>query len=237
MNEGIEVFLNGGEKEGRKPEKLIRRIDSFLLDYGLAYSGVRNLYIPTEAVGRDHAVFAACDALKKADWLKDGLAYVSVMNQTDVCPLEQIRPDDMSEPSAAKLAYYEEYYRSSRELAHGIVVDEERKLRDGYISYLLAGKYGIRPDIYEALAGSPLRKVVKGRHAVQDGGTWRIKKGRRYSWTYSLKAPVVPGDILKVRTKKGQMYMCVEQIAYVTGEEFCDDYSAVIKHMKKRLKI
>lgn len=66
MNEGIEVFLNGGEKEGRKPEKLIRRIDSFLLDYGLAYSGVRNLYIPTEAAGRDHAVFAACDALKKA---------------------------------------------------------------------------------------------------------------------------------------------------------------------------
>ena len=137
----------------------------------------------------------------------------------------------------AEARYYEEYYRSSRELAHGIVVDEERKLRDGYISYLLAGKYGIRPDIYEALAGSPLRKVVKGRHAVQDGGTWRIKKGRRYSWTYSLKAPVVPGDILKVRTKKGQMYMCVEQIAYVTGEEFCADYSAVIKHMKKRLKI
>lgn len=237
MNEGIVVFLNGGEGEGRELEKLTRRIDSFLLDYGLAYSGVRNLYIPTEASGRDHAVFAACDALKKADWLEDRLAHVFIVNQMSVCPLEQIRTDDMSEPSAAKMAYYEEYYRSSRELAHGIAVDEEGKLRDGYISYLLARKYGLSPDIYETLAGSPLRKVVKGRHAVQDGETWRIKNGRRYSWTYSLKAPVVPGDILKVRTKKGQMYMCVEQITYVTGEEFCTDYSAVIKHMRKRLKI
>lgn len=236
MNEGIGVFLKGEEHEGRELEKLTGKIDRFLLEFGLAYSGVRNLYIPKEMAQRDHAVFAACDALKKADWLKDRLAYISIMNQTDVCPLEQIRLDDMSEPSAAKLKYYEAYYRSSRELAHGIVVDEERKLRDGYTSYLIARKYGIRPDIYEAFAGSPLRKVVRGHHAVQDKGTWRIKNGRRYSWIYSLKTPVVFGDILKVRTEKGQMYMCVEQIDYVTGEEFCAVYSDVIKHMKTRLE-
>lgn len=232
MNEGMMIFLNGEEEL----EKLIGRIDEFLLDFGIAYSGVRNLYIPTETADRDHAVFAACDALKNADWLKDRLAWTSIMNRTDTCPLDQIRLDDMTDPSPGKLKYYEKYYLSSHELAHGIVVDEERKLRDGYTSYILARKYGICADIYEAFAGCPLRKVVMGRHVLQDKGAWKIKGEKRYSWTYSLKAAVVPGDILKVQTKKGQMYMCVDRIAYVTGEEFCAKYSAVMKHMKKRLK-
>ncbi len=237
MNEGIAVFLNGRENEGRKLEKLIRRIDDFLLDFGLTYSGIMNLYTPTAEEDRDHAVFAARNALHNAEWLKDRLAYVSIANQTNACPLEQIRLDNMAEPSAAKLNYYEAYYQSSHELAHGIVVDEEKRLRDGYISYLLARKYGIRPEIYEAFSIRPLRKVVIGRHAVQHRGTWKRKKGRKYCWTYSLKAAVVPGDILKVQTKKGQMYMCVERIEYVTGEEFCAEYSAVIRHMRKRLEV
>lgn len=237
MNEGIAVFLNGRENEGSELEKLIRRIDHFLLDYGLTYSGIMNLYRPVTADDRDHKVFAACEALNSADWLKDRLAYISIANRKNVCPLDQIRLDDMAEPSAAKLDYYEAYYQSSHRLAHGIVVDEEKKLRDGYTSYLLARKYGIRPDIYEAFSDRPLRKVVMGRHVVQNKGTWKRRKGRRYSWTYTLKAAVVPGDILKVQTKKGQMYMCVERIEYVTGEEFCAEFSAVIKHMRKRLEI
>lgn len=252
MNEGIAVFLNEGEEKLEKSVKtgkveglekpgrldeLISKIDKLLLDCGIKYSGIMNLYTPTEAAGRDYAVFAACEALNNAEWLKDRLAYISIMNRTDVCPLEQIRLDDMTEPSPGKLKYYEAYYKKSRKLAHGIVVDEERKLRDGYTSYLIARKYGIRPDIYEALAARPLRKVVRGRHVLPDNGAWKIKGSKRYSWTYSLKAAVVPGDILKVKTKKGPEYICVDRIEYVTGEEFCAEHSAVMKHMKERLKV
>lgn len=264
MNEGMAVFLNGGEEKSEKPVKtgileglekperpgkvegsekperldeLISKIDKLLLDCGIKYSGIMNLYTPTEAADRDHAVFAACEALNNAAWLKDRLANISIMNRTDVCPLEQIRLDDMTEPSPGKLKYYEAYYRKSRKLAHGIVVDEERKLRDGYTSYLIARKYGIRPDIYEAFAARPLRKVVRGRHVLPENGTWKIKGSKRYSWTYSLKKAVVPGDILKVQTKKGQMYICVDRIEYVTGEEFCAEHSSVMKHMKERLKV
>lgn len=267
MNEGMEIFLNEGEEKSEKPVKtgkteelektgkaeglekperpekperldeLISKIDKLLLDCGIKYSGIMNLYMPTEAAGRDHAVFAACEALNNAEWLKDRLACISIMNRTDVCPLEQIRLDDMTEPSPGKLKYYEAYYKKSRKLAHGIVVDEERKLRDGYTSYLIARKYGIKPDIYEALAARPLRKVVRGRHVLQENGIWKIKGSKRYSWTYSLKAAVVPGDILKVKTKKGPEYICVDRIEYVTGEEFCAEHSAVMKHMKERLKV
>lgn len=264
MNEGMAVFLNEGEEKPEKPVKtgkvegperpgkvegsekpekperldeLISKIDKLLLDCGIKYSGIMNLYMPTEAAGRDYAVFAACEALNNAEWLKDRLAYISIMNRTDVCPLEQIRLDDMTEPSPGKLKYYEAYYKKSRKLAHGIVVDEERKLRDGYTSYLIARKYGIRPDIYEALAARPLRKVVRGRHVLPDNGAWKIKGSKRYSWTYSLKAAVVPGDILKVQTKKGPEYICVDRIEYVTGEEFCAEHSVVMKHMKERLKV
>lgn len=237
MNEGMAVFLHGGEEEPGSTEKLIRRIDELLLGLGIAHGGAGNLYMPTVAADRDHAVFAACDALNHADWLKDRLADISIMNQTNVCSLEQIRLDDMTDPSPGKLKYYEAYYRSSHELAHAIVVDEEGKLRDGYTSYILARKYGISPDIYEALAARPLRKVVRGRHALPDGRGWKVKDGKMYTWTYTLKTAVVPGDILKVQTKKGQMYICVERIDYVTGEEFCAQYAAVIQHMKKRLKV
>lgn len=248
MNEGMAVFLNEGEEKAekqRKPERLekpekldelISRIDNLLLDFGITYSGIMNLYMPKVTADRDHAIFAACDALNHAEWLKDRLAHICIMNKTNACPLEQIRLDDMTEPSPGKLKYYEEYYRKSSELAHGIVVDEERKLRDGYTSYLIARKYGIRPDIYEAFATRPLRKVVRGRHVLLKNGTWKIKGNKGYFWTYSLKKAVVPGDILKVQTKKGQMYICVDKIEYVTGEEFCAEHSAVIKHMKERLK-
>ena len=50
-------------------------------------------------------------------------------------------------------------------------------------------------------------------------------------WRYS----VIPGDILKVKTKKGQAFICVNRIDYVTGKEFCEEYRHVIKHMKERL--
>lgn len=49
----------------------------------------------------------------------------------------------MSEPLPEKIWYYEQYYQKTKKLPHAIVVDEDRQLRDGHISYLLAKKYNI----------------------------------------------------------------------------------------------
>lgn len=51
-----------------------------------------------------------------------------------------------------------------------------------------------------------------------------------YIWNYTLKDPVIPGDILKVRTKKGEDFMHVRGIAYATGKEFCKEHRNVVKH-------
>lgn len=235
MNEGLTVFLDMDERASDEIEAVIRRIDEILLECGMEYTGFRNAYRPIDEKERDHAVFAACRALEEADWLKGKLAYIPVMHRIDVCPMEQIRLDHMAEPSAAKLEYYEKYYQKSHKLAHGIVIDEHGYLRDGYTSYIIAQKYGIRPDIYEAFANQPLRKTVRGQHVLRDGDTWKVKSSKNYIWNYTLKSPVVPGDILKVKTKKGQAYICVRKIDYITGKEFCDEHRKVLKHMNECL--
>lgn len=235
MNEGMTIFLNMDEREFVENEALIKKIDELLQNFGIEYTGVRNIYKSTEEKNRDHAVFAACHALRNTAWLKGKLAYTSIMNLTNACSMEQIQLDNMAEPSAAKLEYYEKYYQESHTLAHGIVVDEHRQLRDGYTSYLIARKYGICPDIYEAFAEHPLRKVVRGRHVSWNKDTWIIKSEKIYTWNYTLKNPVVPGDILQVRTKKGQAFIFVDRIDYVTGKEFCEEHKNVIKHMRERL--
>lgn len=46
------------------------------------------------------------------------------------------------------------------------------------------------------------------------------------------KAPVIPGDILLVDTKRGTSFICVSRITYIAGQEFCSNYKKVRKHMK-----
>lgn len=235
MNDGLTIFLNIDEREIKENEALIKRIDELLLAFGMEYTGLRNIYRPIEEKDRDHAIFAACQALNDAVWLKDKLVGTLVMNRASVCSIEQIRTQHMEEPSVAKLTYYENFYQKHYTLAHGIIVDECGQMRDGYTSYIIARKYGIRPDVYEAYAGRPLRKVVKGQHVFRDGDIWKPKNNKIYIWNYTLKSPVVPGDILKVQTRKGQAFICVRQIDYITGEEFCKKHRNVLKHMKERL--
>lgn len=235
MNEGLAVFLDLDERERKENRALIKRIDALLLEYGIKYSGIRNLYIPIDGKGRDQTVFDACRALREADWLKGRLVCIPIMQRTNACSIEEICVENMAEPAAEKLEYYEQYYQETHKLAHGIIVDEDKRLRDGYISYLLAKKYGVRPDIYEALAGQPLRKLISGQHVARSGDTWKVGSTKVYHWNYAIKDPVVPGDILLVEAKKGFAYIRVEEIAYTTGEAFCMEHRSVIKHMKERM--
>lgn len=63
-------------------------------------------------------------------------------------------------------------------------------------------KYDARAEICEMVSGQPLRKIVKGRHVVLSAGKWKLKSNKRYIWIYTLKNPVVPGDVLVVNIKK-----------------------------------
>ena len=100
--------------------------------------------------------------MRSTDWLKGILAYSAVGTLTNACPIEEIQTDSMQDPMPGKLRYYEQYYQKTNHLPHGIVVDENRQLRDGYISYLLAKKYHARADVCEMVSGQPLRKLVTG---------------------------------------------------------------------------
>ena len=236
MNEALAVYLNLNLENVVENEKFIRRIDELLLTVGMKYSGIMNLYTSVDKQKRDQTVFRAEELLKNTDWLKDVLTHILVGTITNACSLEEIQTDMMSNPSPEKLWYYEEYYQKTKQLSHAIVVDENKQLRDGYISYLLAKKYDAKAEICEMVSGQPLRKIVKGRHVVLSNGKWKKKSNKRYIWIYTLKNPVVPGDILLVNTKKGRAYICVERIEYAAGQGFCSRYNTVKKCMNMRME-
>lgn len=231
MNECLTVYLKLDMEKSAENEALIERIDELLLTVGMKYSGVMNMYIPVDRQKRDQAVFCAEELLRNTDWLRDILAYTEIGQMTNSCPIEVIQTDMMSDPSREKLWYYEQYYQKKHQLPHAIVVDENKQLRDGYISYLLAKKYNISADVCEMVSGQPLRKIVIGTHVKFMEGNWRKKGKKRYVWIYALKEPVIPGDILLVKTKRGTDFICVESINYAAGEEFCSRYKKVEKHL------
>lgn len=232
MNESLYVYLNLDTEKEQESEELIWRMDQLLLTAGMKYSGISNMYIPVDIQKRDRAVFRAEELLRSTDWLKGILAYSAVGTLTNACPIEEIRTDRMQNPMPGKLRYYEQYYQKTNHLPHGIVVDENRQLRDGYISYLLAKKYHARADVCEMVSGQPLRKLVTGVHVVFRDGKWIKKTNKGYNWIYTKKAPVIPGDILLVDTKRGTSFICVSRITYIAGQEFCSNYKKVRKHMK-----
>ena len=147
MNEALAVYLNLNLENVVENEKFIRRIDELLLTVGMKYSGIMNLYTSVDKQKRDQTVFRAEELLKNTDWLKDVLTHILVGTITNACSLEEIQTDMMSNPSPEKLWYYEEYYQKTKQLSHAIVVDENKQLRDGYISYLLAKKYDAKAEI------------------------------------------------------------------------------------------
>lgn len=231
MNESLFVYLNLDVEKWGQNAVLIRRIDELLLTAGMKYSGTFNMYVPVDRQKRDQAVFQAETLLRDTDWLKGILDYTMVGTRVNVCPIAEIQTDRMAEPSLEKLGYYEQYYQKTGKLPHAVIVDENRQLRDGYISYLLAEKYDISADVCEMVSGQPLRKIVKGSHVEFSDGKWRKKSDRRYIWTYTLKEPVVPGDILLVNTRTGADFMCTDKIEYAAGHGFCSKYKKVRKHM------
>ena len=162
MNDSLSVYLNLDMENRSRNEEVIRKIDKLLLTVGMKYSGIMNIYVPVDRQKRDQAVFQAEELLRATDWLKDILAYTMVGTLTNACPVEEILTDRMSNPSPEKLWYYEQYYQKTGQLPHAIVVDENRQLRDGYISWLLAKKYDVQADVYEMVSDILLVNTKRG---------------------------------------------------------------------------
>ena len=163
---------------------------------------------------------------KKAEGVRqrDKSIEKSAVNKKDITDIE------LSDHLREKLQYYEAYYKRTGKLAHDIIVDEENRLVDGFTSWYLAKRYNLNVDVFQCLNGAPVKKVVRGRHVVAKDEKWKIANDKFYSWVYTLRKPVIPGDVLQVWTAKGLAYMQVEDICYVTGKEFCSQYKRVRIH-------
>lgn len=236
MNEGIAPFLNIKVENWRDNERLIQKIDNLLLQCGLKYSGVMNIYIPMDSKKRDDVAFNAIKALHHCEWLKGIIANVCITQEVNVCELSDVITHNMSQPKKEKFEYYERYFKQTNQLPHAILVDEDKVIRDGYITYLLAQKYNVKANVMNVVLGMPICKIVYGRHVEKDNNNFVLKNDKTYIWKYNLKEPVVPDDILEVSTAIGNAFIRVDKIDYVTGKKFCSQHKKVIKHMHRQME-
>lgn len=160
-----------------------------------------------------------------------------VVELTSILNLDKINVSGMSAPKPERLKYYEDYYLAEGRFANAVIVDEHWNIRSGYMTYLLARKYGVRPPIFEIRASKPLRKVVRGRYVRYPAWERRAAGGKQESRLYTLKEPVVPGDILRVETRSGASNIRVEAVEYVVDDESCAGMRRTLKHVRKRKNV
>ena len=236
MNDMIFVYLNynlDDEGERVSVEEDIKYMDTLIEKQGWKYSGVANMYIPVERDTREETITGVLEVIASDERLRKYSPKVISGMQTNSCTLGEIDIQHMTEPSTVKYNRYEEFYLENNELAHGIIVDENRKIRDGYIAYLLSEKYGCKVDITEVPKGSPIAKLVIGHHVKYDKEQkmYVMKSDKRYAWVYTIREAVVPGDVLLVRTSKGYAYMQVDKITNIAGKK------TIKKHKKVKRNI
>ncbi len=232
MNEMMKIYLDIDGRTHYEKRRIIQRMDSLLLSYGVKYSGMSNLYLPVVDRERDDVFYTVKKMLAECEWLKGIFSRVAILDRTDVCLLDEIDVRHMASPLEEKYCYYEQYYFLTGNLPHAILVDENRRLKEGYISYLLSARYHVKADIKEVFSVQPCRKIVIGRHVASVGGRYVYHGAKRYAWIYELAEPVVPGDILMVEAPGGQAFMCVEAVDYLTGVKFCAEHKFASRHVK-----
>ena len=242
MNEVMYIYLKLEELNDNEAEALIKRMDDMLLSMGLKYTGFQNAYVVVNSDDRDDVFYNAEKVLHTCEFLKGKYDYVSIGNQIMHTDLEDIDCTNMGKPNEIKWNYYNEYYKKYHRLPHDILIDENNCIVDGYISYLLAQKndvkFGIldKAAIYSVVKNKPHKKVVIGRHVKLTETSVHVHTKKHYTWIYDLNAPVVCGDILKVKVKKGHGFMVVDKIAYIAGAKFCSIYKQAISHTGIRME-
>lgn len=244
MNEVAYIYLKLEQIEhAADREDMIRDMDKLLLSVGLKYSGFRNMYLPQDEKRRDDIIFDAVHVLECCDWLKGIYDHMVIGNRCYDGKEDAIDCSGMAPPGKAKMAYYEEYYLKNNILPHNVLVDEDNRLVDGYCSFLLARKYGLKwgalekNDIYQVESSVPHKKVVVGRHVTLNGNDVVLKGKKYYRWICDIKEPVVPGDVLLVNTGKGKDIMAVEKITYEAGRKNLSGLKKVLKRTGKKLNL
>lgn len=144
--------------------------------------------------------------------------------------LESVDVSLMMEPAEWKYRYYEQYYFKTGRLPFGILVDENRVLRDGYISYLLWRTYSVEPEAWTLHSSCVSMKTVVGRKAIRHGGRFYFRESERNARLYDLDAPVVPGDVVIADSKGGYVFVGVEEVRYVAGGPSMGQYRRARKH-------
>ncbi len=236
MNDMIMVYLDydaDNVEEMRGVENEIQYLDQLVEKHGWKYSGMMNVYIPIVKETREETVGKVIDAITSDERLKKYSPKVMCNTLTNVCQLKEIDVLNMTEPRDSKYSRYERYYLENKELVHGIIIDENRKMRDGYISYLLAKEYGCKVDIMEVPNDSPVFKLVIGHHVEyeEEQRTYIAKSDELYSWIYNLEEAVVVGDVLIVQTDKGQAYMQVDKIINTAGKDVINIHKKAISNI------
>ena len=229
----IQVFLEYNAEDLQERFNIqneIKYLDELVKKHGWKYSGWSNVYIPIVRETREETVGKVIEAIESDERLKEYSPKIMSGALINVCELGKIEVQHMTSPMEVKYSRYERYYLENKELTHGIIVDETKKIRDGYISYLLAKEYGCKVDIIEVPKESNISKLVIGYHVEynEEQHTYIQKSDKRYAWIYNLKEAVVVGDILLVQTRKGHAYMKVERITNIAGKEAISKYKKVI---------
>lgn len=167
MNETLSVFLDF-KPEDYGIEKIIERMDQLMEENGWIYTGLSNMYRPVDGLTRDETIYKVMHTLDHTEWLKPYHPRILIGNLVDAMKLSNIDVSGMRAPSKRKLERYEEYYNLTKSLPHSIIVDEKGRIRDGYITYLLAWKYSEKPKILSTWRNRPLKKLVIGKHVYWD---------------------------------------------------------------------
>lgn len=209
----VAVDMNGmSEYEQRR---LPGKIDVIVKPHHLKWF-FRNIYFVEEGYDEDIAVYGAKKALEETDWLKN-IVFVSVFQPVERCRLDEIDIGDMSEPKPEKMDKYREYFEehgiSEYELTYPnpIVIDQNKRLLDGYTSYLIMKEKGFTyAECILADGRNNLNKYICGVHLPE-------KSGKVYRWAYFLRDAVVPGDELLVDTCHGKQVVRVTDVGMGTS--------------------
>lgn len=127
-------------------------------------------------------------------------------------------------PDPEKVKRKEEYFRRTGLLPSEIVLDREGSLLDGYISYLLLKKHGIKrvPVKYGK------RQIIKAYHRPG---------GKLYTWELpgSLVDRVLPGDRVVVVANAGVRRVTVAAVEDYGGAECAGILKKAVRKIKNRI--
>lgn len=224
MNDILYLYFDFDPKDQKAIdaiEKLLPDVDALLKEKGWEYTRFQNMYRPVEGTDPDDTFDNAMKAIEDADWLKQYKPFFKVGTLTNACGLEQIIIQGEEPLDEEKLRRYRDYYEKTKHYAHGIIVDENHVLKDGYMTYLIAKEERYRPDIMLVRRGQRFRKVVVGKYIGGDE--------QRHGWYYDRSPAVVPGDVIPVPEDDGVKQMLMERGFYVAGKHDCEKYKAIPK--------